>query len=55
MYDYTSKKVINEIPYRQMQFKYDQFYKKIKKKEENNKFLEKYCRLNEQIKCEEQY
>ncbi len=44
-----------EIPYRQSQKKYDLFYEKLSKVEENRNFIAKYCRLNEQLKDEEQY
>ena len=55
MYDYSKKKIIKERPYRQMQFKYDLIYKKLINSEDNYRFWEKYCKLNEQLKTEEQY
>lgn len=55
MYDYSKNKIINEKPYRQMQFKYDLLYQRLISREENERFWTKYCRLNEQLKAEEQY
>lgn len=55
MNDYKSKKIEFEKPYRQMQFHYDQIYKRLIRQEENEQFWSKYCRLNEQLKAEEQY
>ena len=55
MNDYSKKKIEYEKPYRQMQFKYDLLYRKLVSREENNNFWNKYCRLNEQLKAEEQY
>lgn len=54
MNDY-SKKIVYVPPYRQMQFIYDLSYIELTRLEENQKFLSKYCKLNEQLKREEQY
>jgi len=55
MYEYSKEKIVQEKPYRQMQFKYDLLYIKLVRADENNRFWDKYCRLNEQLKAEEQY
>lgn len=55
MYDYSKEKIVKEKPYRQMQFKYDLVYKRLINSEDNNRFWEKYYRLNEKLKAEEQY
>ncbi len=55
MNEHKKEIFIKEIPYRQLQKKYDLYYEKLYRLEENRNFIAKYCRLNEQLKTEEQY
>ena len=55
MEDYSSKKRQKEKIHRRMQNKQNLVYGELIRKEENNKFLEKYWKLNEKLKDEDQY
>lgn len=55
MFEYYKRKIVYRKGYKRFPCNTDLLYEKLNKIEENNIFLNKYCRLNERLKAEEQY
>ena len=55
MNEYRKKKVINKRIHKEKENKGNMLYGKLLRTEEDIKFLEKYWKLNEKLKDEDQY